>query len=259
MAAKIKINKYLNLTKNTIGTKIPARIVLDLEEYKEINEMYGEEVGIHELDDVLSLPGFFTLEFPEEGDSIDFFLPYTVYIHKTEKTTKSKDLLTINFEADDIIFYANFKEEETNIRVLKSLFENGVKYLGDSPDKLISALWQQLMPNNNTPWFHLELIVSQLYGTYDKQSKLMKPLRLTGLPYSKKYIMNLKESAHNLNQSMPILYGYSKDALRSMVQTKKRGKNSFFENVVSGDYDEITKEQRKAVEDRKIKALRGED
>ncbi len=258
MAAKMKINKYLNLTKNTIGSKIPARIVLDLEEYKEINEMYGEDVGIYEIDNVLSLPGFFTLEFPEEGDSIDFFLPYTIYIHKTENTTKTKDTLTINFEADDMVFYANFKSEETNIRVLKSLFENGVKYLGDSPDKLISAIWQQIMPNN-TPWFHLELIVSQLYGTYDKQSKQMKPLRLTSLPYSKKYIMNLKESAHSLNPTMPILYGYSRDALRSMVQTKKRGKNSFFENVVSGNYDEITKEQKKAVEDRKIKSLRGGD
>ena len=257
MSAKMKIKKYLNLTKNTASAKYKARILLDLEEYKEINELYGEDVGIHELDDVFALPGFFTLEFPEEGDSIDFFLPYTVYINKTESVKKTKDHLIINFEPDQIIFYANFKEEETNIRVLKSLFENGVKYLGDTPDKLISAIWQQLMPAN-TPWFHLELIVSQLYGTYDRTTKTIRPLRLTGLPYNKKYIMNLKESAHKLNPTMPILYGYSKDALRSMIETKKRTKNSFFENVVSGDYDEITKEQKQAREDRKVKALKGE-
>jgi hypothetical protein len=119
-----------------------------------------------------------------------------------------------------------------------------VKYLGDKPDRLISAIWQQLMPAN-TPWHHLEVLVSQLYGTYDKTSKEFIPLRLTSHAYSKKYIMNLKESAHNLNQTLPIQYGYSKDALRTMVSKKKRGKNSFFENIVSGDYDELTKNYQK--------------
>lgn len=237
--AKTKINKYLDVSQHRVKTKIPARIVLDLTEYKEITEAYGEEVGIAEIDNVYTLPGFFTLEFPTEGDSIDFFLPYTIFVNKTSKVTKDKDTLIIDFKPDELIFYANFKEEETNIYVLKSLFENGVKYLGDKPDKLISAIWQQLMPAN-TPWHHLELIVSQLYGTYDKSTKEMSPLRLTGKPYSKKYIMNLKESVHNLNQSMPILYGYSKDALRTMVSKKKKGKNSFFEDIVAGDYDALT-------------------
>jgi hypothetical protein len=41
------------------------------------------------------------------------------------------------------------------------------------------------------------------------------------------------------------MYGYSKDAMRSMVSKKKRGTNSFFENIVSGDYDELTKEYKK--------------
>jgi hypothetical protein len=100
------------------------------------------------------------------------------------------------------------------------------------------------MPTN-TPWHHLELIVSQLYGTYDPKTKEILPLRLTSHPYSKKYIMNLKESAHSLNQTLPIMYGYSKDAMRSMVSKKKRGTNSFFENIVSGDYDELTKEYKK--------------
>jgi hypothetical protein len=240
-----KIKKYLNVEKHKIYTKIPARIILDLEDYKELNENYGEEVGIAEIENIYEIPGFFTLEFPEEGDSIDFFFPYLIYLHKTDKIQESKDKIIIDFKADDLIFYANYKEDETNIYILKSLFENGVKYLGDKPDKLVSAIWQQLMPAN-TPWHHLEILVSQLYGTYDKTSKEFVPLRLTSHTYSKKYIMNLKESAHNLNQSLPFQYGYSKDALRTMVSKKKRGKNSFFENIISGDYDELTKEYQKS-------------
>ena len=244
MSTKAKIKKYLVVEKNKIIARTKARIVLNLEDYKEINSLYGEEIGIHEIDDVLEIPGFFTLEFPEEGDSIDFFMPYSIFLHKTKKYTKSKDTIILEYQPDELIFYANYKEDDTNIRVLKSLFENGVKYLGDKPDKLITAIWQQLMPSN-TPWWHLELIVSQLYGTYDKGVKDIVPLRLTNHPYSKKYIMNLKTSAHNLNQSMPILYGYSKDALRSMIQKKRKGKNSFYENIISGDYDAMTEQYKK--------------
>jgi len=233
-----KIKKYLTVEKNKISTKVKARIILNLEEYKSINELYGEDIGINEIDDVIELPGFFTLEFPEDEDSIDFFIPYSVFLFRPKKFSKTKDRMILEFEPNDLVFYANYKENDTNIRVLKSLFENGVKYLGDRPDQLITAIWQQMMPAN-TPWFHLELIVSQLYGTYDKNAKDIVPLRLTNHAYSKKYIMNLKNSAHNLNQSMPILYGYSKDALRTMVQRKKKGINSFYENIVSGDYEAL--------------------
>jgi hypothetical protein len=242
--SKGKIKKYLEVTPHKIYTKIPARIVLNLEDYKEMNENYGEEVGVAEIENVYEIPGFFTLEFPDEGDSIDFFFPYLIYLHKTDKVQESKEKIIIDFKPEDLLFYANFKEDETNIYILKSLFENGAKYLGDKPDKLITAIWDQLMPAN-TPWHHLEILVSQLYGTYDKSSKEIVPLRLTGLPYSKKYILKLKDSAHDLNQTLPIMYGYSKDALRSMVSKKKRGENSFFENIVSGDYDELTKEYQK--------------
>jgi len=248
--AKGKIKKYLKVENHKIFTKIPARIVFILEEYKEINENYGEEIGISEIENVFEIPGFFTLEFPGEGDSIDFFFPYNVYIQKTSKVKIDKDFIIIDFDPDDLILYANFKNDETDISVLSSLFENGVKYLGNNPDKLITAIWQQLMPAN-TPWHHLEVIISQLYGAYDKTTKMVVPLRLTNLEYSKKYIMNLKESAHNLNQTLPIQYGNSKDAIRNMIQRKKRGENSFFENIVSGDYDELTKEYNKSKKEAK--------
>ena len=243
--AKSKIKKYLEYTHNHVYTKVPARIVLPVDEYKDIDENYGEEVGIAEVEDVLEIPGFFTLEFPSENDSIDFFLPYSIYLHKTIEYNKNREAITIDYQPGDLVFYANVKEEETDIRILQKLYENGLKYLGDKPDKLITAIWQQMLPISNVPLHHTELIVSQLYGTYDKNTKEIKPLRLTGLPYSKKYILNLKESAHSFNRTLPIMYGYSKDALRTMVSKKKTTENSFFENIISGDYDKMTEEYKK--------------
>lgn len=252
MSSRAKIKKYLEVEKSKISTKSKAQIILKLDEYKTINEMYGEEVGIHEIDNVFEIPGFFTLEFPDEGDSIDFFLPYNIYLIKPSKVNRDKEQLVLEFPEGSPVFYAHFKSEDTNIRVLKSLFENGVKYLGNKPDKLLTAIWEQLMPAN-TPWHHLELLVSQLYGTYDKQSKDIVPLRLTSETYSKKHIMNLKESAHSMNQTMPIMYGYAKDALRTMVQKKKKGENSFFENIAAGDYDALTKEHLDAKKENDLK------
>jgi len=240
---KKKIKEYLDVNQAKVFSKTSARIVLQLDEYENITANYGEEVGISEIDDVLEIPGFFTIEFPDVGDSIDFFFPYNIYLHKTNDYTKDREKIQINFKKDELIFYANIKEGNTNIKVLKSLFENGVKYLGNKPDKLISAMWQQLLSTANVPWWHLEVIVSQLYGNYDKESKSILPLRLLNLPYSKKYIMNLKESAHDMNPTLPILYGYSKDAVRTMISKKRRGENSFFENIVSGNYDKMTEKK----------------
>jgi hypothetical protein len=245
MTAAQKIKKYLSIDANKIFTKTPARIVLNLEEYKTINENYGEDIGISEIEDLIEIPGFFTIEFIDEGDSIDFFFPYNIYLQKTQEYKKDKDFIIIEYGSDEMIFYANYKEEETDIRILKSLFENGVKYLGDKPDKLLTAIWQQILPNTNIPWHHIEIIVSQLYGTYDKTTKEMLPLRLTDLPYSKKYIMNMKESAHNLNRSLPFVYGYSKDALRTMVSKKKTSKNSFYEDIIGGDYEALVSKSEK--------------
>jgi hypothetical protein len=237
--SKTKIRKYLKVEQNKIYTKIPARIFLDLSEYKSLNEQYAEKLGVEEIDNVFKLPGFFTIEFPEENDSIDFFFPYTVYITKTADTTITKDSLEILFEPDDLIVYGNFKDSDTDIGILSSLFQNGAKYLGNKPDKLIQAIWQQLLFSANVPVQHIEILVSQLYATYDKSKKQVVPLRLTNLSYNKKHIMNIKQSAHNLNNALGFTYGYSKESLRTSVSKKKKGKNSFFEDIMGSNYDAL--------------------
>jgi hypothetical protein len=244
--SKTKIRKYLKVEKNHVYTKIPARIVLDLTEYKDLNEQYAEKLGIEEIDNVFKVPGFFILEFPEENDSIDFFFPYTIYLNKTSDTNITKNRVEINFTDGDMIMYGNFKDSDTDISILSSLFQNGAKYLGSKPDKLLQALWQQLLPSANVPVQHLEVIVSQLYAVYDKSKKRIVPLRLTNEAYDKKYIMNIKQSAHNLNSALGFTYGHSKEALRASVSKKKRKKNSFFEDIMGANYDALVERSKKS-------------
>ncbi len=239
--SKAKIRKYLTTEKSKIFTKVPARVVLELSEYKNIEEDYGEKLGLENIDNVIKVPGFFTIEFPDDNDKIDFFFPYDVYLNKAEDTETSTDTIEINFKADEMIIYANYKNTEANISIMASLFQNGAKYLGNKPDMLISSLWQQMKTINNVSIHHLEILVSQLYGTYDKSRKMVVPLRLTNLNYNKKYILNLKESSHELNNLLGFMYGYSKDSLRTSVSKKKRKENSFFEDIAGSHYDKLEK------------------
>ncbi len=246
--SKAKIKKYLRVEGNKVYARVSSKITLNLDEYKLIDEEYGDKVGIEEVDNVYKVPGFFSLEIPDENDAIDFFFPYMVYLNKTDDTESNKKTITIEFEENDLVFYGAFKETSANISLLSGMFNNGSKYLGDKPDKLISSLWQQLVMINNVSIHHLEILVSQLYADYDKSKKMVVPLRLTNHAYSKKYILNLKESAHELNNALGFAYGYSKDALRTSVSQKKKGENSFFEDIMGSNYDAL---ESRAIKEKK--------
>ncbi len=243
--SKAKLNKYLDVDKSQLVARVNATVTLDLSEYKNIDEEYGEKLGLEDIDNVVKVPGFFTIEFPDANDKIDFFFPYDIYLNKTEDTEIDKEKMTINFKPEELIVYGNFKNTEANISMLSSLFQNGAKYLGNKPDMLISTLWQQLKKINNVSIHHIEILVSQLYGDYDKSRKMVVPLRLTGKAYNKKYIMNLKQSAHELNNVLGFMYGYSNDSLRTSVSKKKQKENSFFEDVAGSHYDKLIEWSKK--------------
>ena len=65
-----------------------------------------------------SIPGTFEIEFPEEGISLNIFLPYNVNIMKTEDSTINSKEMIFNYEEGDLIFNAFVKKIETNIEDL---------------------------------------------------------------------------------------------------------------------------------------------
>lgn len=244
-STKQKLKKYFEIKESEVKALVNCKITLDLTEYKNINENYGDSVGIEETEAVFKVPGFFKIEIPSENDVIDFFFPYSVFLNKSESSEVSSKKIEIYYEEGDIIFYAKYKESNTDVRVLDSLFENGAKYLANKPDKLITSIWQQLLPSSVVPLHHLELIVSQLYGSYDEKAGYYKPLRLTEHPYSKDFVLNTKQASHMMSNTMGFLYGHSNDALRTSVARRKNQDNSFFENIISGDYDKLVEDSEK--------------
>lgn len=242
---KQKLKKYFEIKDSEVRALIACRVILDLTEYKHISENYGDAVGIEETDSVYKIPGFFKILIPSQEDSIDFFFPYSIFLNKTETNEINSKKIEIIYEKGDVIFYAKYKESNTDVKVLNSLFENGAKYLASKPDKLVTSIWQQLLPSSNVPLHHLELIVSQLYGAYNEKAGIYEPLRLTDNIYSKDFVLNTKQASHMLNNTMGFLYGHSSDALRTSVSRRKDTPNNFFENVISGDYDKLLEDAEK--------------
>jgi len=239
-----KIKKHLDIKENEVIAKEKCTVTIDLSEYKNIESEYGDVIDIEESASVYKIPGFFRIEF-DSNNAIEFFFPYSVYLNKMENTIETSKMIKVEYQEGDIIFYAKYREEETDVRILDKLFEHGAKYLADKPDKLVQNIWTQLKPSSKVPFHHIELIVSQLYGFYDEKSGTYKPLRLSNLKYSKDYILNTKQSSHHLNRGMGFLYGYSNDSLRTSVQKKNEINNNFFENILSGDYDRLIENSKK--------------
>jgi hypothetical protein len=236
---KEKFEKYLRIENNKVYTKVKARVSLDLTEYKDIEDESGEEIGIEEVSqDVYEIPGYFLLEFPDESDSIQFYFPYPVYLISTENVEEKSDRLTIEYEENDVVFYAQFKKEQTDIRLLDKMFENGIKYLSNDLGILTNSIWKQLSATINMPYHHIETILSQLYIKYEDNQ--WKPVRLTkDQEYKKEYAVNTKKSTHNLNNTLGFLYGYSNDALLSSISNNqisdKEKKSSSLEKLISGE------------------------
>ena len=237
-----KFDKYLNIKDNVVYTKVPAKIYLDLTEYKNINEdvefsMDDEsEVGIADVGNAYEVPGFFKLEFPDDEDSIQFYFPYNVYIFQTDDSEIDSKKIEINYDENSAVLFAKFKKEETDIKILDKMLENGVKYLSNNLPFLINNIWKQIKPTMNIPYQHVELLLSQLYAK--RINNQWTPIRLTSdQKYCKECSLNTKQSAHYFNKTLGFLYGYSNDALINAISNPSNldKESSYLEKMIEGN------------------------
>ena len=243
---KEKFNKYLYIKDNIVYTKVPAKIYLDLTEYKNISEdietTFNNEnynAGIEEVGNTYEIPGFFILQFPEDNDSIQFYFPYNIFIFQTDNSDVTSKYIEINYEAESPVFYAKFKKEATDIKILDKLFENGVKYLSDNIPFLVLNIWKQFKPTMNLPLHNIEVILSQLFA--QKINGKWVPTRLTpDQRYCKDCAINTKQSAHYFNKTLGFLYGYSNDALVTAITNPSNLDNnsSYLEKMIEGNFEE---------------------
>lgn len=249
------INKYLDIKKNEVLAKVPCEIIINIEEYKAINEELasiaqedsdsrlekGEkgEKGKQDIQDelVITVPGFFEIQFPEEMDSIKFSLPYPVQIFKNNVLEQTSKVIHLSFDVGDRIFQASFKSPQSDIRVLNTLLENGIKYLNDDIYQTVIGIYNQFRTMSPIPFMHIELMVSQLYST--EVNGEMVPLRLSTKDYKKEYAIGTKKASHYYGSTMGFSYGYTNDFMLNDLAKTKRKENTYFENIISGDYDKL--------------------
>ena len=228
--------KYLKITKNEVHTKYRAIVRLPLDEYKvNDNEMLNKEDFEMIAGDQSSynIPGTFEIEFPEEGISLNIFLPYNVNIMKTEDSTITSKEMVFNYEEGDLIFNAFVKKIETNIEILNSMFENRVRYLRGYISEQHEAIWSQMATTSSVKAIHIANVLSLLYAKKEKNE--LKFIRHTEYQnYKKEYAINTKESSHIFNTGVQSSnYGYVGDALFASIFKDRKNKFS----KTSDDHD----------------------
>ena len=237
--------KYLDIKENEIYTKFPCIIRIPSDEYKfSDNDLLDEEEFQLEAGEESSfkVPGTIEIEFPEQGESINIFLPYSINLIKPDEFETSSKGMVFSYEEGDLIINAFNKVVETNIETLNNLFENRVKYLRGYIGEQLEAIWSQLESTTNYRAHHLMLILSLLYAEMNKDSsgKNLGPVLIRHTPkqhYSKEAAINTKDSSHFFSMGAQAYnYGYTNDAILQGM-AKNRYSNFSISEVVPDELD----------------------
>lgn len=223
--------KYLNIKENEIYTKFPCVIKLSLDEYKVAdNDLLDEEDFqlIAGEESSFKIPGTLEIEFPEQGETVNLFLPYPVNLIKPEEFSVTSKEMIFHFEENDLILNAFNRVVETNIETLSNLFENRVKYLRGYMAEQLEAIWSQLESTTNYRAHHLMLILSLLYAKMDKNgSENTGPILIRHTPeqeYKKEYAINTKDSSHFFSMGAQATnFGYTNDAVWQSINKNRYG------------------------------------
>lgn len=228
---KTTLLKYLNIKENEIYTKFPCVIRLSMEEYKVSDNDLLDEEDFQLLageESSFKIPGTLEIEYPEQGESINLFLPYSINLIKPEDFSVTSKEMVFNFEEGDLIINAFNRIVETNIETLNNLFENRVKYLRGYIAEQLEAIWSQLESTTNYRAHHLGVILSLLYAKMGKDSsgKNTGPVLVRHTPeqeYKKEYAINTKDSSHFFNfGAQAVNYGYTNDAIWQSINKDRR-------------------------------------
>lgn len=231
--------KYLDVKQNEIFAKYPCIIRIPADEYKySDNDLLDEDEFQLQAGEESSfkIPGVFEIEFPEQGETINIFLPYPINIIKPDEFEANSKGMVFSYEAGDMILNAFNKVVETNIETLGNLFENRVKYLRGFLAEQLEAIWSQLESTTNYRSHHLMLILSLLYAKMGKDG----PVLIRHTPeqdYKKEYAINTKESSHFFSMgAQSFNYGYTNDAIWESLN-KNRYQNLTFNDVHPDELD----------------------
>lgn len=224
--------KYLNIKENEIYAKFPCRIRLSMDEYKvSDNDLLDEEDFqlVAGEESSFKIPGTLEIEFPEQGETVNLFLPYPVNLIKPEEFSVTSKEMIFEFEEGDLILNAFNKVIETNIETLANLFENRVKYLRGYPAEQLEAIWAQLESTTNYRAHHLMLIMSLMYAKMDKDANgnNLGPVLIRHTPeqdYKKEYAINTKDSSHFFSMGAQATnFGYTNDAVWQSINKNRYG------------------------------------
>ena len=245
---KEKLYKYFDIKENSIICKYETRIELNTDEYKindeEVSDMeessdQGDSNEEQSLNYVYHIVGIFEAFIPEFNDTVQFSLPYTIEINKTEDTLIKNNTLFITYEPGTPLLFATNKETGTNLNIITKQLDNTIKYLHGDVSKSVELFWEELAKTAVIKLHHAELVFTILYG--EDTVNGFVPVRLGSREYTKDNAIGSKDSAHNFGSSQALNFGYSNDAILKNVTRPKNmtPQKSDLEKIIAAEYHNL--------------------
>jgi hypothetical protein len=149
----ININKYLNIEKNKIYTKVPLRMIIDESEFSE------DMISIN--DEYVTIPGFLELLYGEGDDiiTINLPLPFDVNIFKPDDYRKESHFIYMNFEEGDLILEKYQYLDNFNTRIVSRVLDGVLKFIND-PIMLLDIIIRQ---TKTVDFVYLETIIANMF------------------------------------------------------------------------------------------------
>jgi hypothetical protein len=236
-SSKGKYNKYFKIEEHKIYTTVKCIVYIDLNEYK-ISDEDIETDEDNDFEDSMNIPGIFTVNIPEENDTVDFYFDFNINLIYPSAHSKEKNIVKLEYEAGDLLVYAETKSVDTNIEIIAALFDNRVKYIRGDVQTIIKSIYKQMSGTVKMKMHHISTILTTLYGEDTEDG--FKPIRLTKKQdYNKSNALSTKESAHKLGVATGFNYGYNQEAINNNITRKYDPPKSDMDNIIDGDYDKI--------------------
>jgi hypothetical protein len=216
-----EFNAALVIEKNKIVAKIPCSIIIDIDEYNDVN--------LIDCGEKFQLPGILTIQYGTPPEVHTITTPYTFMVDcfKPVDTTMDGDIILMNYEPGEIIMKQDYYTESFNERTVSRFFDGYAKYITD-PEVLTLTIQKSI---KGIDLVHIETIVSNMFR--DEEDNTL-PARFTD--YKNSIIVGQKKLPFIISWLSAMNFENINKAIKTGLLDKKDAKLDPIEKIVLEQY-----------------------
>ena len=204
----------LDIKKTEIYAKVSCTITIDTTDY--------DDLSLIDCGDKYQINGVLTIQYNEPPNVSTITLPYAIMVDcfKPADILIDGNIITMNYEAGELIIKQDYYDDTFNERTVDRLFEGSARYI-TNPEVLVMTIRDKI---TGIDLVHIETIVSNMFRDAED---LTLPARITDyknvvvigqkkLPYVISWLSGL--SFENINRAIKVGLLDGKDAIMDPIE-----------------------------------------